>query len=141
MRARLLLLGVAAAAALACGRGRPAPPAGDWSGFAPYPGARRLCQQRVNAGAMHIQWTGFASVDPPDAVAGFYARRHGVGAEVPLTIRGERMSVLTVSPAAAAGYPHCPEGARADEPTVIIVSRASPREHTTRVDSATIPPA
>jgi hypothetical protein len=106
-----------------------APPAsgGGWLTFAPYPGARQLCWQHVNASAMHILWTGYASTDPPEKVAAFYAGRHNVPAAVPLTVRADRANVLSVNAAAARDYPHCPEGPRPDERSVIIVSHATGR--------------
>jgi hypothetical protein len=109
----------------ACARRGPAPPP-TWRGFAPYPGARLACSERTRAGALSLEWTGFATADPPAMVAAFYATRHGVRAAVPLTVRGPHATTLAVHAAAATDYPRCPAGTPPPEPTVIIVTRARP---------------
>ena len=121
---------VAAVAALlggasACAR-RELPPPPTWRGFAPYPGARLLCSERTRAGLLRLEWTGWATADPPEKVAAFYAARHGVPAAVPLTVRGPQATTLAVHAAAATDYPRCPAGVPPWEPSVVIVTRVRP---------------
>jgi hypothetical protein len=133
MRARLASWTCVAAATLAaaalvqCRRAAP----GDWMGFAPYPGTRELCQQRVYGESqgrrVEIHWRSFATRDSPTDVIAFYARREGRKAER----SGDTLEVhhgadhnLSVYPASKTDIPSCDSRPNSEERTVILVSLA-----------------
>ena len=103
-----------------------------WAGlFAPYHGARKLCEQSVEGTAGNepagFTWTAFASTDAPEKVSAFYAKntsaanveksKHGL-----TQLRGPKDQLLSVMVAAREGYPTCGVKPAATDRTVIIVS-------------------
>ncbi|MBI5481313.1 MAG: hypothetical protein HY906_20815 [Deltaproteobacteria bacterium] len=103
------------------------------AGFAPYPGARRLCSQHSTAGALRVRWTAYASADEAATVVAFYARAHGVDPGMrPFLVRGHGTTTLAVHEAAAADVPRCPQGPAPGERTVILVTTAASRFATSK---------
>lgn len=106
-----------------------------WFSYAAYPSARQLCHEHVMGHGgprrMEIEWILFASPDTPEKVIAFYeadqktkAKRDGRGGYDIPTRAGDRDSMTIIPAAKASGYPHCAAKAAANEPTVILVSRA-----------------
>lgn len=99
--------------------------------FAPYPGARKLCEQSVDGFScgqrMGFTWAAFASTDDPEKVGAFYARNTS-GATVEKSehgltqLRGPGHTLLSVMIAARGGYPTCGVKPASTDLTVIIVS-------------------
>lgn len=100
-----------------------------WGVFPRFPGARELCAQHVTgANDRHITWTAYATASPPEEVSRFFEQNHG-GATVErddgeLRLRGPEDWVLSVHPRGGR-YPTCEVAPKADDATVIIVSKAS----------------
>jgi len=103
--------------------------ASSWpGGFAAYPGARFLCRQHVTGapGHGHIEWSAYATADPPEKVIAFCKSNLGEGKIEPgtglLTIArpgGHSLSVHRRDDS----YPRCEEQPAAAEQAVIIVSQ------------------
>ena len=105
------------------------PQENSWLGFAPYPGARDLCEQWVMGSSqerkVEIHWREFATRDEPARVAAFYTGKDHAAAEKgsdgSITLRHGDDPVLSIY-AVSGHYPTGDQKPRADEKTVILVS-------------------
>jgi hypothetical protein len=106
------------------------PDAERWLGeFAAYPRGRLVCRQHVvGAGPQgpHIEWTLYATPDPPAQVVAFYAHTRGMRArsgQTTLTLAdaGERKK-LSVHPVGDS-YPDCGVRPGPEASTVLVVSQ------------------
>jgi hypothetical protein len=109
------------------------PASGGWQdAFAPYPGARKLCQENIlgfsDGQQTEIFWQSYAIHDPKEKVVAFYeasANGKGIDRAHGFMLRAEGNRVLSVH-ASTESYPSCSEKPRAEELTVVIVSRKIP---------------
>lgn len=127
------LLALACARGTGCGRGRSGAGAGSelapWPAeLVPYPGARRVCSRRSNAGALRVRWSVWASADAVATVAAFYAHTRGGDPDArPFVAHGEGLTTLAVHDAAASDYPKCPQGPAPGARSIILVTTAASR--------------
>jgi hypothetical protein len=106
----------------------------EWFGFASYPGARQLCDQNLmgqgGIARMEIHWRSYATRDAFEKVAAYYQKTQVKDVEKEpnsLTLRLDKDTTLSVYPASATQSPTCENKPKAEEKTVIVVSRAARR--------------
>lgn len=108
----------------------PSMPQESWLGFAPYPGARQMCEEHVMGSSkghrVEIHWFSFATRDEQAQVAAFYAQKGDAVAEKDadgtIRLRHDQDRVLSIYPVPGT-YPTCEKKVRSDEKTVILVSQ------------------
>ncbi|MBI5512897.1 MAG: hypothetical protein HY909_03970 [Deltaproteobacteria bacterium] len=112
----------------------PEAPEADSGVFSPPEGARRLCDQHVNAPPLHVAWSSYALAEAPrEVVARYRARRFRTDTPEPdvnpdpehLTLRGPGDVVVTIYPSGENNsHPHCATEPTDQERTVLLLSRA-----------------
>jgi hypothetical protein len=126
MRKVLLLCAVMTQTAFAQGNN-------EWFGFAPYPGARQLCNQVVmgqpGGAIVEIHWRSYATSDGMAKVVAFFEKQAKDVEKSPdsITFRLDKDTTLSVQAGTSSGYPKCDTKPKSDEKTVIVVSRATRR--------------
>jgi hypothetical protein len=102
-----------------------------WADAVPaYPDARQLCSEHVTGNGMHIIWQSWAVHDPVEKVTAFYTKALAAAGEE--ETGGARSwhapqdadVVVTVAAGNNEHVPSCAEKPKANEPTMIVVSRA-----------------
>ena len=120
----LCLAGVAAVAA--------ASDKGLWFDFKPYPDARLLCTEVVlGAKGEHITWRTLATTDKGADVVTFFETSEGTRAtermdgsyNLAATADPERVKLSIYPARLLEAFPHCSEGTRKGERTVMLVSQ------------------
>ena len=106
----------------------------EWFGFAPYPGARKLCDQTVmsqhSTVEMEIHWRSYATTDAKAKVVAFYEKTMVKDVDKnsdSVTFRLDKDTTMSVHAATAAAYPKCDTKPKSSENTVIVVSHATRR--------------
>lgn len=105
----------------------------EWYGFAPYPGARQLCDQvvmeQISLHAMEIHWHSYATADDMAKVVAFYEKqvKDVEKSSDSVTFRLDKDTTLSVHPATSSAYPKCDSKPKSGEKTVIVASHATRR--------------